>query len=71
MEKEAPTFRDKIGIVMTTLGIGLLFVAAIVLVSWFFTPIAHRYQINIIRPLVVLIFAGIALIRLSLLTVRK
>ncbi len=71
MEKEVRTFRDKVGIVLTTLGISSLIIAVMALVSWLFTPEIYRSQINIIKPLVVLVFGGIALIRLSLLTIKK
>ena len=71
MEKEVRTFRDKVGITMTTLGISSIFLGILVFASWFFMPPASRSQINIIKPLVVLVSVGIGLIRLSLFTVKK
>jgi len=71
VEREVLTFRDKLGISMTTLGLSSIFFGIIILASWFLTAPELRSQINILRPLVVLFFGGIGLIRLSLFTVKK
>lgn len=71
MEKEVLSFRDKIGKIMTTLGIAFIFSAIIVLVSWPFLPLPSRLEINIPKVLMTLVFIGIVLIRLSLFTVKK
>ena len=71
MEKEVRTFRDKVGIVLTTLGTSSLIIAVMALVSWLFTPEIYRSQVNIVKLLVMLVFGGIALIRISLLTIKK
>ena len=71
MEKEVRTFRDKVGIVLTTLGLSSILLGVLVFISWLLMPPESRSQISILRLLVVLIFSGIGLIRLSLLTVKK
>ena len=71
MEKEVRTFRDKVGIVLATLGLSSILLGVLVFISWLLMPPESRSQISILRLLVVLIFSGIGLIRLSLLTVKK
>ena len=71
MEREVRTFRDKVGIVMTTLGVATIFLGILVFASWLFMPLASRSQINIVKFLVVLGFIAISLIRLSFYTVKK
>ena len=71
MDRVILSFREKVGTVMTSFGIGCLILSFFVLVSWFFMPLESRSQINIAKLLVALVFIGIALIRLSLLTIKK
>lgn len=71
MDRVALSFRDKVGTVMTSFGLGCVFLGFLILVSWFFMPLESRSQINIAQPLVALVFTGIVLVRLSLLTIKK
>lgn len=70
-EREILSFRDKVGKVLASLGVGLIILGIIVFFSWFFSPIIYRSQINIVRILVVIVFAGLVLVRLSLYTIKK
>jgi len=71
MNTEVMTFRDKVGIVVMTLGAAAIFFGILIFVSWSFVPKVSNPQINIVKLLVILVFGGIVLIRLSLLTVKK
>ena len=68
MEKVTLTLREKIGTVMTSSGIGLIMLGLLILMAWLFTPQGTSFPNK--YP-VALIFTGIVLIRLSLLTVKK
>lgn len=69
--KEVITFRDKIGIAMTTLGVISIFLSIFIFVSWLFMPPESRVQINVVKLLIIFVSAGVGLIRISLFTLKK
>ena len=74
-EKEVLTFRDKLGKVLMSLGIMILMFAVAILLSWLLlvslASDSRVDQTGIYKSLLIMIFAGIALIRLSFYTVKK
>ena len=70
-EDEVRTFRDKLGIILTSSGISMFMFAVMALLIWPFLPEVLRAGRSIISIELILISLGFILIRLSLLTVKK
>ena len=67
-DREVLTFRDKLGIVMTSLGTASIILGIVIMGSWFFMPIGTLFPT---KPWLVLTVVGMGLIRLSLFTIKK